>query len=567
MEFINPMSHPHQFTRLHLLSYKYSTTLLPFLFDVNFFIYRIEDEIPTVYDKDCSRKQKKRQKVLVDELQDFARNTTLHGLRYITEKGVSVVEKIFWLILFLLSVSICSYQIRNVWIKWGNTPVIVSINERLVPVSEVPFPSVTICPQSKISKFDYDYSKEKEKISIVHKDISNMSIEARKKFEDVSVICTKFNYIVHSLFRMLNRNYSDELVQNLDEATEIHNVMLMNSSACMWRMESIPCYEIFNKVYTQEGICFNFNALAAEDIFRTKQLQNNYSYLNTTKLLNKWSMEGGYEDDSTEDPYPRRGRENGAYLDLVITMVDDKYNLDKACNSLYSGYKVYVHHPMDMPQSSLYYYAMLPEQTSSLALKFNLVTSSDEIQYYSPEVRHCYFPGERYLRYFQIYTENNCRLECLSNYTYNMCGCVGYYMPYNASDKICTIQSRQCMESVEEILAKRETGDISSRLCKCFPACNNIEYDAEITKAELNVNRFLSSEDSDTSVWDYRNYTFSRLEMYFKSPRFVSMRRSELFGLTDFIANCGGLLGLFLGFSFLSLVEIIYFLTLRYCLL
>ncbi|KAG6463948.1 hypothetical protein O3G_MSEX014180 [Manduca sexta] len=52
--------------------------------------------------------------------------------------------------------------------------------------------------------------------------------------------------------------------------------------------------------------------------------------------------------------------------------------------------------------------------------------------------------------------------------------------------------------------------------------------------------------------------------MYFKSPRFMSMRRSELFGLTDFIANCGGLLGLFLGFSFLSLAEIFYYMTLRY---
>ncbi|XP_061710717.1 pickpocket protein 28-like [Cydia pomonella] len=59
------------------------------------------------------------------------------------------------------------------------------------------------------------------------------------------------------------------------------------------------------------------------------------------------------------------------------------------------------------------------------------------------------------------------------------------------------------------------------------------------------------------------NRRYSRLEIYFKEPRFVSMRRSELFGLTDFLANCGGLLGLFLGFSFLSLVEIFYFCTLR----
>lgn len=37
------------------------------------------------------------------------------------------------------------------------------------------------------------------------------------------------------------------------------------------------------------------------------------------------------------------------------------------------------------------------------------------------------------------------------------------------------------------------------------------------------------------------------------------MRRGELFGLTDFIANCGGILGLCLGISFVSLVELLYY--------
>lgn len=40
-------------------------------------------------------------------------------------------------------------------------------------------------------------------------------------------------------------------------------------------------------------------------------------------------------------------------------------------------------------------------------------------------------------------------------------------------------------------------------------------------------------------------------------------RRSELYGTTDFVANCGGLLGLFMGVSLLSVVEAIYYCTLR----
>lgn len=55
----------------------------------------------------------------------------------------------------------------------------------------------------------------------------------------------------------------------------------------------------------------------------------------------------------------------------------------------------------------------------------------------------------------------------------------------------------------------------------------------------------------------------TRVNIFFKDTQFITSRRSELYGPTDFLANCGGLLGVFLGCSFLSLFEIFYFLTLR----
>lgn len=57
----------------------------------------------------------------------------------------------------------------------------------------------------------------------------------------------------------------------------------------------------------------------------------------------------------------------------------------------------------------------------------------------------------------------------------------------------------------------------------------------------------------------------ARLSIFFKENQFITSKRSELYGQTDFLANCGGLLGLFMGVSLLSIVEIIYFCTLRLC--
>lgn len=53
------------------------------------------------------------------------------------------------------------------------------------------------------------------------------------------------------------------------------------------------------------------------------------------------------------------------------------------------------------------------------------------------------------------------------------------------------------------------------------------------------------------------------LRAFYKTAEFIPIRRSELFSKTDLIASCGGILGLFMGFSVLSFIEIIYFCTIR----
>lgn len=55
----------------------------------------------------------------------------------------------------------------------------------------------------------------------------------------------------------------------------------------------------------------------------------------------------------------------------------------------------------------------------------------------------------------------------------------------------------------------------------------------------------------------------ARLSIFFKEHQFITSKRSELYGQTDFLANCGGLLGLFMGVSCLSIIEVIYYFTLR----
>lgn len=54
------------------------------------------------------------------------------------------------------------------------------------------------------------------------------------------------------------------------------------------------------------------------------------------------------------------------------------------------------------------------------------------------------------------------------------------------------------------------------------------------------------------------------VRIFFKENQFLASKRSELFGLTDFLANVGGLLGLFLGISAIGVAELGYFFIIRF---
>jgi len=73
----------------------------------------------------------------------------------------------------------------------------------------------------------------------------------------------------------------------------------------------------------------------------------------------------------------------------------------------------------------------------------------------------------------------------------------------------------------------------------------------------------LQAEGDTEFMQEYPGSQMSRLSIYFKQSQFITSKRSELYGMTEFLANCGGIFGLFMGFSFLSMVEMIYHFTLR----
>jgi hypothetical protein len=66
-------------------------------------------------------------------------------------------------------------------------------------------------------------------------------------------------------------------------------------------------------------------------------------------------------------------------------------------------------------------------------------------------------------------------------------------------------------------------------------------------------------DDDSVNSLTYSNI----IQVFFKNPRFYPFILQQQLTTLDFVSYCGGSLGLFLGFSTLSAIEIIYYFTLR----
>lgn len=67
------------------------------------------------------------------------------------KKSIFLIVEIrfWWKVAFSVSVWLCGASIHNIWLKWHKNLVSMSFTEKPMPTSTIPFPTVTICPETK----------------------------------------------------------------------------------------------------------------------------------------------------------------------------------------------------------------------------------------------------------------------------------------------------------------------------------------------------------------------------------------------------------------------------------
>ncbi|RZC37836.1 ASC domain containing protein [Asbolus verrucosus] len=342
--------------------------------------------------------------------------------------------RIWWITVFIIVLSGCSFMIYKIYEKYETSPVIVSFATKDTPIYKIPFPSITICPETKSVKEKFDYEKVTQKKT----NGEVLTPKEEKYLQIMSLLCDDYDFETEAGNNSFINDYFDVL-------DEIKPDFLGNAINCKLMGDDYDCKDLFVPIMTDEGVCYSFNILDRGQIFN----------------------------------------------DLVS------------------------------------------------------------------------------------YSQQNCQLECITNVTLHECECVDIFMPRDNRTAVCGTGSFECVRDIRgwfqylELAMKfpsdRENfkdfieDDEGLLDCDCKPLCTDLSYHGETSQTEWKWEekfRLLNETKYDKNLTH-----MSRLTVYFKVNHFITSERQELYGPIDFVANFGGLLGLFTGFSILSVMEIIYFLT------
>lgn len=254
-----------------------------------------------------------------------------------------------------------------------------------------------------------------------------------------------------------------------------------------------------------------------------------------------------------------------------------------------SALKVLVHNPAELPKVSNYGFVVTAGREARIPIEPVYEDALPTIRSIKKSVRRCLFSDENDLAYYRTYSRKNCELECEAKLLLRECSCVLYYLPrIDPLARVCGPNDNQCTDRVQTEIES----SLTNLSCEnCWPGCFELTYRATLSTASIVSDpRFQAGENLPEYIFHgpYSNASeISILHFYYMTNIFRSTTKSEMFGFTEFLckssklrnvtnlnyilsfkfpANTGGLLGLFMGFSIFSVIEIFFYITVRpYC--
>ncbi len=391
--------------------------------------------------------------------------------------------------------------------------------------------------------------------------------------------------------------------------------------ACFWKGLQMPCSKIFTTFPTDQGMCCTFNMDTAENMFlagayrdMVTSMQNrdrNQSFDRNLKMPDLWAEQN--------EPTSEAGRSKG--LEVVLDAHSDVLSGGTVTED-FDGFYAIIDHKDQYPMTTRKSVLIRPGHNNFVSLGATQILASESIKDIEREKRNCLFAEEMKMKKHNTYTQANCLLECQLDFAMETLSindsCLPWYFPTNDQESI-----RICNPWEARDFRKNMHTVPSDKCDHCLPDCRTTQYTASVTAApfrrcdykNLGISFFcnFAAENIEPPIWgqsvidqyvndigavpnyvknvrsnrrqfaaqgasgkpvfiyannenptyDAYSKDIAKVTFFFESSTVFQFTRDERMTFVGYISQLGGLLGLFMGFSFVSAAEIIYWFTIR----
>ncbi|CAG9802085.1 unnamed protein product [Chironomus riparius] len=482
-----------------------------------------------------------------------------YSLMSITKHETSKILKFSWIIVLCASFFGLCFYVKGCYEKLTTNPEIL-VNEKHIPSFDIPFPAITICSPLNI-KMEYS------NLSIIREDVKQnkiLSSEAETMLARSAHVCqTDF---LHFEKISSNKSYNEDILNTLNAQS-----YQINDEFVKCAVDEIPhkCENVFIQSMTEYGYCYTFNMVGYNSMFQGN-LASEYDIYKRKKIAKTWSkttdLEFHDDDEDAEDltfsidegylkeSYDIQPLRAAKLQSLMFALKIKKIDVPNICEYHPLTYFVYLHLPVNIP-SHMSHFTVAQLNTYKISqISAAMKTLDESMKDFSPEKRRCYFENERKLQFFKTYSKRKCEFECMRNFTLTQCGCVKLSLLRTDEDKLCDARSLACYKAISKSWPnsyyknRKIKRDVIDFPCYCLPQCTQIKYEIvnEHTR-DIKLSDFNSSDE----------FIYTKMSIIFIDSEIIETTNYVTYRVQNFISDIGGLAGLFLGFSLLSLFEII----------
>ncbi|XP_044315018.1 pickpocket protein 19 isoform X2 [Drosophila rhopaloa] len=469
--------------------------------------------------------------LLLPYLKGYAAESSVHGIRYLADPKMKKFERLIWL-LILVTTSIGAIVVYvDLNELYQTVRIQTTIKNTMLPIFRVPFPAIGVCQRNRVNWMLLENGAAEHFLGA--------NVSAAQKDVFIKFFTAAGDPHLSRINEMSNFFSNASLVADLHlldglDLREVYMYLQFRCQdlffSCRWRGNPVNCCEVFEHQFTESGLCFVFNTEISPSS-RKRAKEDKYYPLRT----------------------PQYGEGSG--IDIFLRLNRSLIRPGKR------GINVMIKQPQQWSDVVRH---VPHEAHTKISLVPRFTVTDERTRSVTPEVRRCIFgdeidnPQYKNLPGFE-YWVGNCRSRCHQEHVIDLCNCSpSIFFPVTDKDNftVCKASDFKCLYDNRltfSIERHPEENDFvnnpfkESMICDCFTSCTQLIFERIYSTTSLDYNETNTETGS------------MRLEIFYQSGWIIQYQTTMRFTFVELLASFGGIIGLFLGASLLSAIELAYY--------